>query len=608
MNSSRSIILGLSFFYHDAAAALLIDGVPVAMAEEERFSRKKHDSGFPVQAIEFVLRTGGVSVGDLTAVVFYEKPLLKFERILKNAVSNFPFAPFLFARSLKSLLEDKIWIRPLISRKLNISPRKIYFSNHHLSHAASSFYPSPYKKAAVLTLDGVGEWATCSLGLGEGTHLTMFKELHFPNSLGLLYSAFTAFLGFEVNEGEYKVMGMAPYGKPQYKKLVEKLLITHGDGSCGLNLEYFSFHRSGRRTFSHKFVQLFGKPRETESHFCTRQTGWPSYFGKKPEGAEYEKLVNEQEYYADLAASVQAVLEDCVVAMANHLHSITGGDTLCLAGGVALNSVMNWRLAERTPFKRIFVQPAAGDGGGALGAALALHHLALGGARTAPMRHAFYGENYSGKEIESALDELSVSFVKMSSEEILVEKVAEFLKNGSVIGWYQGAFEWGPRALGNRSIIADPRRNEMKEIVNTKIKFREPYRPFAPSVLAEYADAYFNFGDISEREPARFMLYVVPVKSDKQKEVPAITHVDGSARPQLVFAQDCPRYHKLISAFYKKTAVPMLLNTSFNLRGEPIVTTPQNALATFAKSGMDYLIMDTYIISRKDLANSKLFA
>ncbi|MBI2053855.1 MAG: hypothetical protein HYT36_00775, partial [Candidatus Staskawiczbacteria bacterium] len=586
-------ILGLSFFYHDSAAVLLVDGIPVAMAGEERFSRKKNDFDFPKKAIEFVLKERGVKPEQLDYVVFYEKPFLKLERIFKTFLSVFPFSPLAFIHGIKNLFISKIWIREIISKEVGVNPDKILFAEHHFSHAASAFLCSPYDEAAILTIDGVGEWACATIGVGQGNDIKILKEIYFPHSLGLLYSAFTAFLGFEVNEGEYKVMGMAPYGKPIYKDKVKKLINFFEDGSFVLDLDYFSFHRSDKKTFSSKFIKLFGEPRDPKSKFFTKATGWPSYFGPKPEGEEFEHLAKEQEYYADIAASVQNVLEEGVVNLAKEAHKITGFNKLCLAGGVALNSVANWKIIQKTPFREIFIQPAAGDSGGALGAALAVWNAALKNERKFVFEHAYYGKSYSEGEIKKALQESNIQdFDYFNDEDKLIESVAENIEEGKVIGWFQGRFEWGPRALGNRSILADPRRAEMKDIVNTKIKFREPYRPFAPSVLAEYAQDYFEIPEASKLYPARFMLYVVLVKKEKQSAVPAITHVDGTSRPQLVFKETSPRYWKLIDRFRQKTGIPLILNTSFNLKGEPIVNTPSDAINTFKKSEMDILILE----------------
>lgn len=589
-------ILGLSFFYHDAAAALVVDGVPVAMAEEERFSRKKHDSEFPELAIDFVLQTGKISASDLDYVVFYEKPFLKLERILKTDLATWPLAPHVFIESVKNLFMKKIWIRELVSRKLGIPPEKVLFSEHHLSHAASTFLCSPYEKAATVTIDGVGEWAVTTIGIGEGNHVKILKEIRFPHSLGLLYSAFTAFLGFEVNEGEYKVMGMAPYGRPKYADQVRKLIRFFDDGSYELDLSYFRFHRSLSRTYSKKFTDLFGAPRDPKSHFFTRETGWPTYFGPKPEGDAFVRSAEEQERYADIAASIQAVYEEAVVRVVREAHRLTQCEHVCLAGGSALNSVANWKIVQQTPFVDAYVQPAAGDAGGALGAALLIEHHVHGTPKKFVMTHAYYGKEYADADIRKFLDEEKIPYEYIASESTLVSRVTSELVGGKVIGWFNGRFEWGPRALGSRSIIADPRRADMKDIVNTKIKFREPYRPFAPSVLAEHAEEFFEMPNATKHMPARFMLYVVDVKKEKREVIPAITHVDGTARPQLVYAAESPQYHALISAFHAATGVPLVMNTSFNLRGEPIVTSPADAYSTFVRSELDVLVLGNFVV------------
>lgn len=593
-------ILGLSFFYHDAAACLLIDGVPVAMSEEERFTRKKHDSDFPEEAINFVLAEGGITAADLDAVVFYEKPMVKLDRIFETALKTFPWAPGSFVEAIKHLFIDKLWVRQLITSRLHVSSAKVLFSDHHLSHAASAFYSSGFEEAAILTVDGVGEWATLSLSHGKRDgRIEILKTINFPHSLGLLYSAFTAFLGFEVNEGEYKVMGMAPYGTQRYAAEVRKLIKTFPDGSFELDMSYFSFDRSLNETYSAKFRNLFGRPRNRKSKFFTRSTGWPTYFGPKPGPGVYEQMAKVQEHYADIAASIQLVTEERFVALAKHLHSITKLNNLCLAGGVALNSVANSKIRSGTPFKHLFVQPASGDGGGALGAALAYYH-SQGKPRSFVMKHAYFGKEYSENEIREVLERRQINFKNFLDEGSLVERVAGLIADGKVIGWFQGRAEWGPRALGNRSIIADPRSHKMKDIVNTKIKFREPYRPFAPSILAESAEEFFDLPQAMTESPARFMLYVVQVRNSKREVVPAITHVDGSARPQLVFKEESPRYYKLIEAFKNKTGVPLLMNTSFNLRGEPIVNSPDDALNTFFKSEMDACVLGNFLILKDE--------
>ncbi len=589
-------ILGLSFFYHDSAAALLIDGIPVAMAQEERFSHKKNDSDFPENAITFVLKESGIKPEELDYVVFYEKPFLKLERVLKTSLTTFPLAPYVFSESMKHMFLDKIWVRVVISKRVGIDPKKILFSEHHLSHAASAFLCSPYDKAAILTIDGVGEWAVTTIGIGVGNKVKILKEIHFPHSLGLLYSVFTAFLGFRVNSGEYKVMGMAPYGAPKYIDKIKKVINFYKDGSYSLNMEYFSFHKSLKKTYSRKFEKLFGKPRRKESKFFTRETGWPSYFGKRPSEKEFERLGKEQEYYADLAASIQVVLEEAVIGLANEAHKLTGSDKLCFAGGVALNSVANWKIIKNTPIKEIFIQPAAGDAGGALGAALAVYNIALSKPRKYVMDHACYGAEYTNQQIKRFLDEEGITYKFFNKEDDLINVVVRAIADGKVIGWFHGKFEWGPRALGSRSILADPRRDDMKDIVNTKIKFREPYRPFAPSVLVDKAEEIFDMSNSANHFPARYMLYVVDVKENKKRVVPAITHVNGTARPQFVFKELSPRYYKLIENFYTLTGVPLILNTSFNLKGEPIVNSPKDAYSTFIRSGIDILVLGDYLV------------
>lgn len=493
---------------------------------------------------------------------------------------------------------DKLWIKSLIQKKLGVPAQRILFSTHHLSHAASAFFCSPFEEAAILTVDGVGEWTTAALGAGKGKEIKLLKEIRFPHSLGLLYSAFTAFLGFEVNEGEYKVMGMAPFGFPRYADKVHKLVRVEEDGSFELNMDYFSFHHSTDRTFNAKFTDLFGAPRDPGTHFFTPNTGYPSYFGERP--GNYDELGKQNQHYADVAASIQAATEEVLLKMANHAQKETGLKNLCLAGGVALNSVANGRILRETPFEEIFVQPAAGDSGGALGAALYGHHVVLGEPRTFVMEHAYWGEEHDDASTQAFLRESAIPYERFEDDGGLIDRVVDELSAGKVVGWLQGRFEWGPRALGNRSILADPRRAEMKDIVNTKIKFREPYRPFAPSVLAERAGEYFDLRDAVRHSPARFMLYVVNVKQEKRGAIPAVTHVDGTARLQAVDRVTAPLYYRLIERFGEATGVPVLLNTSFNLRGEPIVNSPAEAFQTFQASEMDCLVLNRYLIEKKE--------
>jgi len=588
-------ILGISCFYHDAAAALLRDGVLVAAAEEERFSRKKHDFGFPTHAIDFCLKQAGITGNDLDYVVFYEKPFVKFERILMTALGTFPNSWHTFRESMITWFKDKLWIKGLIQNKLGVPASKILFTDHHMAHAASAFFCSPFKQAAMLTIDGVGEWTTASIGRGVAAwdgagknSIELNKEMRFPHSLGLLYSAFTAFLGFEVNEGEYKVMGMAPYGEPRYMDKVYKLVHPNSDGSFWLDLDYFSYHYSTHQTFNRKFIELFGDPRDPRSEFITRLTH------NDPQVSN--EVIERNQYYADVAASIQKVTEELILQMARQAHKETGLDQLCLAGGVALNSVANGRILRETPFKELFIQPAAGDSGGALGAALYVYHVILGQPRRFTLEHAYWGATYSNGDIQKALDERGVKYQLIEDDARLSEMLVDDLVRGKVIGWFQGRFEWGPRALGNRSILADPRRAEMKNIVNHKIKFREPFRPFAPVILEHAVADYFTF-DPSAQYPARYMLLVLPLRPDKGAQIPAVNHL-GTGRLQTVRREWNPRYYDLVEKFGQATGVPVLMNTSFNLRGEPIVASPVNALNTFLKSGIDVLVLENYRIEK----------
>ena len=595
-------VLGVSCYYHDAAAALLHDGLLVAAAEEERFSRKKHDNGFPQQAIDFCLQQAGITAQELDYVVFYEKPLLKFERILLTTLGTFPRSYPVFREAMIAWFNEKLWVKSKLQTTLDISPDRILFVEHHLSHAASALYSSPFTEAAILTVDGVGEWTTAAVGRGtafwegrESPHaneIELLGEVRFPHSLGLLYSAFTAFLGFKVNNGEYKVMGMAPYGEPRYVDDVYRLIDVGSDGSFRLNMEYFSFHRSTGRTFSRRFVELFGPPRRPESPFFTVVTH-PAR--DHPRWSEAAATQNQR--YADIAASIQHVTEEVLLKMARHAHRLTGYDRLVMAGGVALNSVANGRIVRETPFKAVYVQPAAGDAGGALGAALYAYHVLLGRPRRFVMEHAYWGAGYTVAEMREAIAAVGLSYRELSEEQ-LTDQVADRLVRGEVVGWYRGRFEWGPRALGNRSILADPRRAEMKHIVNTKIKFREPFRPFAPVVLAERAAEYFELPAAGHDYLARFMLMVTPIPADKRDRIPAVCHVGGTGRLQVIRREWNPPYYRVVHNFAQATGVPVLLNTSFNLRGEPIVNTPADALRTFLRSGLDALAMGPFLVTR----------
>ena len=592
-------ILGISCFYHDAAAALLKDGILIAAAEEERFSRNKHDSGYPVHSVAYCLEEAGITPDDLDYVVFYEKPLPKFERVLTTALATWPKSTIVFREAMITWLNEKLWIKDRIRRQVAVPPEKVLFIEHHLSHAASAFFCSPYEESAILTIDGVGEWTSATLGRGTATWdgtgtngIELFQESRFPHSLGLYYSAFTAWLGFEVNDGEYKVMGMAPYGSPDHLEKVRKVIDFADDGSFWLNMDYFSFHHSMEHTFSRKFETLFGEPRKRESEFFTNGTG-------VPDGAS-KSAIDANQYYADVAASVQRTTEEAIINIANYLHRRTGSKRLCMAGGVAYNSVANGRILRETGFEELYIQPSAGDSGGALGAALYAYHALLGKPREFVMNHAYWGRAYSDAEIKSALEARGVGYEYIGDDDKLAEVCASELASGRVLGWYQGRFEWGPRALGNRSIIADPRREEMKDVVNTKIKFREPFRPFAPSILSEKVGGYFdgvNDAGAWPTELAKFMLAVMPVAEDKQEKIPAVSHL-GTGRLQSVLAETNPRYYALISNFEGITGVPVIMNTSFNLRGEPIVTTPDNAMNTFFASGLDTLVLGSFIVRK----------
>jgi carbamoyltransferase len=589
-------ILGFSCYFHDAASALLKDGQLIAAAEEERFSRVKHDSSFPRNAIRFCLDQGGIQSSELSYVVFFEKPFRKLDRILMTALQTYPQSNAVFRESMISWMTDKLWLTSTLNAELGIPKEKVLFSEHHLSHAASAFLCSPFDEAAILTVDGVGEWVTATCGVGRGNQIMLQGQIEFPHSIGLLYSAFTAFLGFEVNEGEYKVMGMAPYGQPRYLDKVWKMVQSNSDGSFSLDLDYFCFPHSTNQTYNSKFVELFGDPRPSNLLFFTGQTGFPSYFGTPP--GNYGELCKLNQHYADVAASIQRVTEDLLLNMANTLYKKTGLKRLCLAGGVGLNSVANSRLLNETPFEELYIQPCSGDGGGALGAALWAYHSLLGKPRQFVMEHAYWGRSYTETEISQFLNENNIASRHFEDDNALLDHVVDHLVQGKVVGWFQGRFEWGPRALGNRSILADPRNPNMKDIVNAKIKFREPHRPFAPSVLAEHTENYFELPNANKHFPARYMLYVVPVRQDQRTALPAITHVDGTARLQMVFSDQSPRYHRLIERVGQASGVPVVLNTSFNLRGEPIVNSPADAFNTFSKSEMDMLVLENFLVEK----------
>ena len=594
-------ILGVSCFYHDSAATILKDGMLVAAAEEERFTRKKHDNGFPRNAIRFCLDTAGITSRDLDYVVFYEKPFVKFERILLTSLGTFPRSWRVFGEAMINYFDEKLWIKNVLMREVNVPAEKILFTDHHVSHASSALFASPFDEAAIVTMDGVGEWTTASIGRGTAqwgdaveNRIELWDELRFPHSLGLLYSAFTAYLGFRVNNGEYKVMGMAPYGEPKYLDEVHQVVRVAEDGSIEMNMDYFSYHHSMTDTFNHKFVDLFGLPRQPESEFFTLVT-----YPNKDHPQWDDRTAEQNQRYADIAASIQRATEEIILKMVNTAHKKTGLDKLVMAGGVALNSVANGRVMRESPFKEVWIQPAAGDSGGALGAALYAYHVILGQPREFVQEHNYWGAEYSEAQMVEAIEARGFPYKRFDDVEVRLDRALDTILQGKVIGWFQGRFEWGPRALGNRSILADPRRGEMKDIVNIKIKFREPFRPFAPVILEERAPEYFATEGLDRQYPPRFMLMVSPYKGDKGDKVQAVCHAGGTGRMQTVRKEWNPAYYRIIEKFEQATGVPVLLNTSYNLRGEPIVNSPADALKTFANSGIDQLVMGPFLVSKR---------
>jgi carbamoyltransferase len=563
-------VLGLSCYFHDAAACLYRDGSLIAAAEEERFSRRKHDASFPTSAARYVLAEGGIDAGQIDQVVYYEKPVLKFHRILSTSADAFPGAIDHFTMAMQAQLKEKLWIPTQVRRHLGYRG-EILYGEHHLSHAASAFFPSPFQQAAVLTADGVGEWATTMLAAGDGLDLVPLAEIRFPHSIGLLYSVFTAFMGFEVNDGEYKLMGMAAYGRPRFADRVRRVLQLLGDGSFRVDLRAVGYHRGGW-PWTPRFVELFGAP-------C-------------PPGA-HENGVDER--CADLASSIQAATEEALLALAQRVRALTGSTALCIAGGVGLNVLANQRIAREAGFDRVYVPPAPGDSGGAVGAAAFVVHSIHRLARPTLEMSPYLGPAYDDTMVEQALIATRAPYAALTADE-LPETVAERLARGEVVGWSQGRMEFGPRALGARSILADPRRHDMKEVVNSKIKFRESFRPFAPAVTAEDASRFFDMPG-----PSPYMSFTAPVR--RPDLLPAVTHADGTARVQTVEQRANPLFHRLLRAFEKRSGVPVLLNTSFNIRGEPIVRTPEDSIACFARTEMDALAVGRFIVQRSDMAS-----
>jgi carbamoyltransferase len=568
-------ILGLSFYYHDSAAALIKDGVVDSAVLEERFSRIKHDLSFPEKSIQFALKHAGITARELDFVVFYEKPFRKFHRILETVRTNYPKSAPVFREAIRNWFVDKLWVKTEIAHRLNIPSEKILFTEHHMSHAGSCFFPSPFDKAAIMTVDGVGEWTTASWGVGIGNNIEIKEELSFPDSVGLLYSAFTAFLGFTVNEGEGKVMGLAPYGKPTYVDEIWKIVKLYKDGSISLDMSYFDYQYSPTRTFSNKFIATFGEP-------------------ISPKNAKFTTQKN-----ADIAASIQYVLDEIMVSMAKYVKKKSKMENLCLAGGVMLNSTANFAILKHSGFKNIWIQPAAGDGGAAIGAALFVYHQVLGNTTRFPIEHMYLGKEYSNQSIKQWLNETGIKAVKLSDHNI-IDRTVSYLSKDKVVGWFQGRFEFGPRALGGRSILANPAPWYMKDVINARIKYREGFRPFAPSALSKYSEQCFDFPkNPDSHHPFRYMLYVTPVKKKWQSKVAAINHIDDTARVQLVYKDTSPLYYDLIKKFYEKTGIPMVLNTSYNLKDEPIVDSPADAYKTFMRSGMDALVLGNYWVEKK---------
>tara|TARA_B100000029_G_scaffold513022_1_gene611291 strand:+ start:641 stop:2479 length:1839 start_codon:yes stop_codon:yes gene_type:complete len=592
-------ILGISAFYHDSAASIIIDGKIIAAAQEERFSRKRHDASYPYNAIEFVLNFAKVKLSEVDHIIFFEKPFLKFERLLETYVAMAPKGFIQFSKAMPVWLSEKLFQKKLLinllkqhDNKFN-SPNKIFFSEHHLSHAASAFFPSPYNEAVILTADGVGEWATTTVAIGKGNRIEIKKEIHFPHSLGLLYSAFTYYVGFKVNSGEYKLMGLAPYGEPKYKTIIEdKLIDVKSDGSFRLNQDYFNY-TTGLTMTNERFHKLFGK---------------------KPRDSKNEKI---KQFHMDVAASIQKVTEDIMIKICKSIREEYNIPNLCLAGGVALNCVANGKILKNKIFDNVWVQPAAGDAGGSLGAALAYWHLDLDKKRQSSgadeMKGSYLGPRYSNEEIEKKLIKLGAVFEIIDEKELL-EKTAVNLAKGKAVGWFQGRMEFGPRALGSRSILGDPRSSTMQRDLNLKVKFRESFRPFAPSILCEELNTWFV---LEKKSP--YMLMVADVKEDKRNklkpndkelfgieklnlkrsEIPAVTHVDYSARIQTVHKETNEIYYNLIKKFKEITNCPILINTSFNIRGEPIVNTVDDAFNCFMGTNIDLLVIGNCYLDKK---------
>jgi len=563
--------LGISCYYHDSAAALLKDGHVIAAVEEERFSRKKFDDDFPKMAIKWCLKDANISPEQISSVAFYDKPILKFERLLDNYIAVAPRGLYSFLDTIPKWLHKRLWIKNDIKKSLKGFKGDIIFPEHHLSHAAYSFYTSPFEESAILTTDGVGEWSTTSIGMGHGNSVKLLQDIRWPHSLGLFYSAFTYFLGFQVNEGEYKLMGLASFGKPKYYDLIwDNLIDVKDDGSIHLNMNYFAFTYDKIMT-NEKFSELFGIKRRNENE-------------------------ETKQIHFDIGASAQKVLEDVLLRMVEHVYKKTQSENLCLGGGVALNGVANYRIFKESSFKNVHIPPSPGDAGSAVGCAQYLYFShnnqkrIIQDTRKTIIENIYVGPSFSANEIKKFLDTKDIEYEELDDTTV-IQKCAKLISEGNVVGWHQGKMEWGPRALGNRSILADPRKKEMKDILNEKIKHRESFRPFAPSILEEYVSEYFDMNI-----PSPYMLMVAPVK--KPDKIPAVTHVDGTGRVQTVSKNSNPLYHKLITEFYELTGVPVIINTSMNVKGEPIVNTPEQAYNMLTKTDMDYLFIKNFMVRK----------
>jgi carbamoyltransferase len=575
-------ILGISCYFHDASAALLKDGVIVAATEEERFTRKKHDTSFPINSIEYCLKKENISINDVRYIGFYEKPFLKFERILSQHVDNFPFSFKTFVNSMPIWIKEKLNLASKVRKTLGYKG-DVLFIEHHLAHAASSFLISPFEKSAILTVDGVGEWSTTAYGIGEKNKINLMKDIIFPHSLGLLYSALTAYLGFSVNNSEYKVMGLSPYGNMnketnEYYKRLMKTIDLKEDGSYKLNMEYFIYDYADKMP-SRKLCKLLGGPiRKSEEEITQR--------------------------HKDIAAALQLIFEEALFKILNYVHKETQCENIVIAGGSGLNSVANGKILTNTPFKKIWIQPNASDGGTSIGVASYIYHSILGNKRNFIMNDAYLGPSYSDEEIKDFLDKNEINYHKFKNRTELVNETARLIFEDNVIGWFQGRMEWGPRALGNRSILSNPCNINMQEILNLKVKHREKFRPFAPVVCEDDASTYFDC-DTPIPLPTDFMLMVYPVKKEWRKKIPSVTHVDGSGRLQTIRRKQNPLYYDLIKSFGKLSKIPILINTSFNIRGEPIICKPYDAYKCMMGTGIDYLIMGSFLIKREE--NSRDF-